>query len=105
MIPLMGYQSFLPAYLDLLAFPATVIGAVISLRARVTIVVRPFMPRIITLLGGRFRTLVLMTALSGIGLTGIAYGAQIWTLVLVTGLTVVLLLLRSGHFSGAEGSD
>lgn len=82
MIPLMGYQSFLPAYLDLLAYPATAIGAIISLRSLATLAVRPFMPRLIAILGGRFRTLVIMVAMSGAGLAGIAYG-QLWALVLV----------------------
>jgi MFS family permease len=83
MVPMMGYQSFLPAYLDLLAYPATAIGAIISLRALVTIVVRPFMPRIIALLGGRFPTLVATTSMSVLALAGIAFGGSIWALVLV----------------------
>jgi MFS family permease len=83
MIPLMGYSSFLPAYLDVLAFPATLIGAVISLRSLVTITVRPFMPKIIAALGGRFRTLVVMTSVSIVGLAGIAYGGSLAVLVVV----------------------
>ncbi|MEX2541330.1 MAG: MFS transporter [Trueperaceae bacterium] len=83
MIPALGYQSFLPAYLDLLAFPATVIGAVISLRALVTIMVRPFMPLIISHLGGRFRTLLVTMTMSIVGLAGIVYGDSIWALACV----------------------
>lgn len=82
MIPLMGYTSFLPAYLDLLSYPATLIGAVISFRALVTIVVRPFMPRIIAALGGRLRTLTAMTAVCALGLAAIAHGS-LWVLLLV----------------------
>jgi MFS family permease len=89
MIPLMGYSSFLPAYLDLLAFPATIIGAVISLRSLVTIAVRPFMPRIIAFLGGRFRTLVVMASMSILGLAGIAYGGSLVALVAVAVLVGV----------------
>lgn len=81
MIPLMGYQSFLPAYLDLLAFPATAIGAVLSLGSLVTILVRPFMPRFISLLGGRYPTLVVTTILSAAGLGMIVFGNSIWSLV------------------------
>jgi MFS family permease len=89
MIPLMGHTSFLPAYLDLLAFPATTIGAVISLRALVTVAVRPFMPRIIAFLGGRFRTLVAMTSMSILGLAGISYGGSLVALVAVAVLVGV----------------
>jgi MFS family permease len=89
MIPLMGHTSFLPAYLDLLAFPATTIGAVISLRSLVTIAVRPFMPRIIAFLGGRFRTLVVMTSMSIVGLAGISYGGSLVALVAVAVLVGV----------------
>lgn len=83
MIPTLGYQSFLPAYLDLLAYPATLIGAIISLRALATIAVRPFMPRIISAFGGRLRTLIVTTAMCVAALAAISLGS-IWTLVLVT---------------------
>ena len=82
MIPLMAFTSFLPAYLDLLAYPATVIGAVISFRALVTIAVRPFMPRLIAGLGGRLRALTAMTAACAIGLAAIAHGS-LWLLLVV----------------------
>jgi MFS family permease len=83
MIPMMGYQSFLPAYLDLLAYPASVIGGVISLRALVTIAVRPFMPRIISISGGRYRTLLVTTSMTVLALAGIAFGSSPVALVLV----------------------
>lgn len=88
MIPLMGYQSFLPAYLDLLAYPATMIGAVLSFRALVTIAVRPFMPRIISAFGGRLRTLIATTTMCAIGLAGIAHGS-LWSLAIVAVLVGV----------------
>lgn len=83
MIPLLGYQSFLPAYLDLLAYPASAIGAIISLRALITIAVRPFMPAIIRLLGGRFLTLVVTTAMTAVGLAGVFHAGSLLALVLV----------------------
>ena len=82
MIPLMGYSSFLPAYLDLLAYPATLIGGIISFRAFVTIIVRPFMPRIIAALGGRYRTFTVMTAMTAVSLGAIAHG-ELWSLLLL----------------------
>jgi MFS family permease len=67
-----AHAAFLPLYLESLAYPVTAIGFLISFKALMAMVVRPFMSGIIHLLGGRARTLlvmVLMVAL-GLGMTG-----------------------------------
>jgi MFS family permease len=86
MIALVAHQSFLPAYLDLLAYPATLIGVIVSLRALVTIMVRPFISQIITLLGGRFSTLLVMTVMVALGLGLMGYAQTFWALVVISAL-------------------
>ena len=86
MIALIAHQSFLPAYLDLLRYPATVIGVVVSFRAFVTIIVRPWMPQIIALLRGRYMTLLIMTATAALGLCFLGYAINIWMILFVSGL-------------------
>lgn len=49
-------QSFYPIFVQGLGYPASLVGAMLSLRALAAMAVRPFMPRIIHLAGGRFRT-------------------------------------------------
>jgi len=60
-------QAFMPPYLLENAFTATSIGVLLSLRALAAVAVRPVMPQIIRLLGGRARTLVVMIVLVSIG--------------------------------------
>lgn len=50
-----AHQAFLPLYLETLAYPVTVIGFLISLKALMGMVVRPCMSGIIYLLGGPVR--------------------------------------------------
>lgn len=67
-------QAFLPVYLYNLDFSTTAIGFVLSFRSVVSMVIRPLIPGIIALLGGRRPALMaatLMTA-AGLGLTGFA---------------------------------
>src|SRR5690606_8862224 len=61
-------RTFLPPYLQGLQYPATIIGMLFSLRALVEFLTRPFLTRITERLGGRPRTLVLMTVTIGLGL-------------------------------------
>jgi len=65
-------QAFMPPYLLENAFTATSIGVLFSLRALAAVAVRPVMPQIIRLLGGRARTLVVMIVLvaAGVGALG-----------------------------------
>lgn len=60
-------QAFMPPYLLENAFTATSIGMLLSLRALAAVAVRPLMPQIIRLLGGRARTLMVMIVLVAIG--------------------------------------
>lgn len=61
------HQSFFPVYLDKLAYPASTIGVLVSLRALVAMVVRPLLP----LLAARSwsRTALLSAMLLGLGLS------------------------------------
>ena len=53
-------QAFIPAYLLGEGFSATAIGTLLSLRALAAVAVRPIMPRLVRLLGGRARALTVM---------------------------------------------
>ncbi|MEX2542033.1 MAG: MFS transporter [Trueperaceae bacterium] len=68
------HQAFFPVYLDLLEYPATVIGALISARALASVIIRPFMPRIVSLLTGRSRSFLatLLAAGASLMLTGVS---------------------------------
>ncbi len=66
-------QSFLPIYLEQLSFAATTIGLLISLRALVSMLVRPFMPAIVRGLGGRAPAAFTMVLLLAIGLGATAF--------------------------------
>ena len=61
-------QTFLPVYLDALAFPATAIGFLISVRGFASMFVRPFMPAIVRLLRGRSWTLLATVIVLGVGI-------------------------------------
>ncbi len=63
----------MPIYLLENAFSATSIGILLSLRALAAVAVRPMMPRIIRLLGGRARALVVMVVLVGLGVGAIGF--------------------------------
>lgn len=67
-------QAFLPLVLEELGYPATQIGALLSLGAATSVAVRPAMPAIARRLGGAGRTLVVaMAAVAvGVGLLGVA---------------------------------
>lgn len=67
MIVLVAHSSFLPAFLDGLAVPASVIGIVISARSLASVVIRPFMAAVVARLGGRMRTFLAMLAVSALG--------------------------------------
>jgi len=74
--------TFLPVHLELLAVPAAAIGALLSLRALVAVVVRPWMPHMVAALGGRERTVVLTLVAMAAGLAGVAFGGPWWVLAL-----------------------
>ena len=74
-------NTFLPVHLELLAIPAATIGALLSLRALVAVAVRPWMPRMVSLLGGRERTVVLTLLALALGLAGVAFVQAWWALI------------------------
>jgi MFS family permease len=84
MIGIVVHSSFLPAFLDLLAYPATVIGVIVSLRALTTLAVRPFMAPLVDRMGGRYRSFLAMLTLTALGLAGVAGGAQLAVLVVIS---------------------
>lgn len=71
MIVLIAHNSFLPAFLDELAVPASVIGLVISMRSAASVLIRPFMMVAVRFLGGRLRTFVVTLVASALGVAGI----------------------------------
>ncbi len=91
MVVLTSHNSFLPAYLDEFAVPASVIGTIISSRSLASIVVRPFMATIVAHLGGRFLTFLVTIFASALGVAGLALGTHIAVLLissLILGLSV-----------------
>lgn len=77
MIVLIGHGSFLPAYLDELAMPASVIGLILSARSAASVLVRPFMAPLVAGLGGRFRTFLVAMVGSAVGIAGLAFGGHV----------------------------
>lgn len=66
------FATYFPVLLSDLAFPAFTIGALMSLRALASVLVRPVMPQVVHLLGGRQRTVVLTLISLGLGLVALA---------------------------------
>ncbi|WP_417546291.1 MFS transporter [Marinobacter sp.] len=73
------YGSYLPVYLDSLEMSAVMIGVLVSLRSGVSMVIRPFIPRIIHTVGGREKatTLALCTVSVGLACMGFAGNAPV----------------------------
>lgn len=77
MVVLIVHGSFVPAYLDALAVPASVIGVILSARSLASIVIRPFMARSIAFFGGRFRSFLVTVLGSAVGIAAIATSEHI----------------------------
>jgi len=77
-----AFAAFLPVRLDIVGFSATSIGLFLSFKAFVAMMVRPFMPRIIELLAGRYRTLIVMLVSVGIGIALTAFAVSPVTILL-----------------------
>ncbi len=71
------YGSYLPVYLESLAISPLIIGVLVSLRAGVSMLVRPFMARIIALAGGRVPTVLLSLGTLAIGLALLGVSEQV----------------------------
>ena len=70
----MTFQAtFLPVYLDELRYSATAIGALFSLRAAASMLVRPFMNRIVDAHGNRSRTMVSMTMVLALSIGAVGF--------------------------------
>lgn len=78
------YGSYLPVYLHSLEVSAALIGIMVSLRAGVSMVIRPFIPKIIQAAGGRARATSLALATLAIGLGGLGFATGVAAVVLLS---------------------
>ena len=87
-----SHAAFFPVYLEGLAVPATVIGALLSLRALASTLVRPLMAWAVRLAGGRARAMAACVGAMalGVGLTGLVGG------VVTLGLLAILIGIGAG---------
>jgi len=85
------HATFLPVHLESLAMSAATIGAILSLRSAAAVVIRPVMPQVVALLGGRERTVVYTLAALALALAGVIASPSPW----IIGLWVVLF--GAGH--------
>lgn len=86
------YGSYLPVYLESLAMSPVVIGVLVSLRAGVSMLIRPFMARMIALVGGRGPAVMLALGTLSAGLTFLGFSEHI----VVIGMLAVLVGIGSG---------
>jgi len=91
MLVLVAHNSFLPAFLDELTVPASVIGVVLSVRSAASVLIRPVMAQVVTALGGRLRTFVISIAASAVGVAGIV-GAPNLPLLLASAVLIGLAI-------------
>jgi MFS family permease len=86
------YGSYLPAYLESLEMSAVVIGVLVSLRAGVSMLIRPFIARLISAVGGREPALLLSLGSLSAGLLFLGASGQ----VVLIGLLSVLVGIGAG---------
>lgn len=86
------YGSYLPVYLESLAMSPVVIGVLVSLRAAVSMLIRPFMASMIVLAGGREHTVLLSLATLSVGIALLGVSEQ----VVLMGVLAVLVGIGSG---------
>ncbi|HSH49497.1 MAG TPA: MFS transporter [Halomonas sp.] len=87
-----AHAAFLPIYLEELAFSATLIGVLVSLRALAAMLIRLIMPQVISALGGRSRTMIASVATVALGLSLTGLSESVWLL----SLFAILVGLGSG---------
>jgi MFS family permease len=80
------YGSYLPVYLDSLEMSAVMIGVLVSVRSGVSMVIRPFIPWIITVSGGRERATILALGALSLGLTCLGFAGNAPVIVLLSAL-------------------
>jgi MFS family permease len=83
------YGSYLPAYLEM---SAVVIGVLVSLRAGVSMLIRPFIARLISAVGGREPALLLSLGTLSVGLLLLGISGQ----VVFIGMLSVLVGIGAG---------
>ncbi|XKH00393.1 MFS transporter [Marinobacter nauticus] len=86
------YGSYLPVYLESLAVTPVIIGVLVSLRAGVSMLVRPFMARVIAAAGGREATVLLSLGALAVGIGFLGLSEQVVWL----GLLAVIVGIGSG---------
>ncbi len=86
------YGSYLPVYLESLAMSPVVIGVLVSLRAAVSMLIRPFMAPMIAMVGGRRNAVLLALGTLAAGITFLGLSEQI----LLIGLLAVLVGIGAG---------
>ena len=86
------HGSYLPVYLEDIGIAASVIGVLVSLRSLASMLIRPFMPRLVSVLGNRKMAMMvsLMALAFGLALLGVSESA------IVIGLFSVLIGVGSG---------
>ena len=84
-------STFLPVHLEALSWSAATIGGVLSVRAIASVLVRPFMPSLVALLGGRERAVVFALVALAASLAGVVSLPTVWSVVLW------LALFGAGH--------
>jgi MFS family permease len=75
-------STFVPVHLESLSWSAATIGAVLSVRAVASVIVRPIMPQLVARLGGRERTVVFTLVALSASLIGVASVPTIWSVAL-----------------------
>jgi MFS family permease len=85
------HATFLPVHLETLAMSAATIGLLLSLRSVAAVVVRPVMPQLVALLGGRERTVVYTLVALAFGLAGVVWSPSPWT------IGAWMVLFGAGH--------
>jgi len=88
---LAAYHAFLPIHLANLSYTASAIGLLVSVRGVASVVIRPLMAQLIRAIGNRYRTMVLVMLIVGIGVgaTAVFDGT--------TALITIFVLVGLGH--------
>jgi MFS family permease len=79
-----AFSAFQPTYLESLSYSATTIGMLLSLKSLASMAVRPFMPGVTKLLGGKLNTLWAMMLLVAVTLGATGYFESLGPLVLLS---------------------
>lgn len=75
-----GHAAFLPVYLEGLAVPEVWIGALVSVRAASSTLVRPFMARAVAWLGGRAGAVTACVAAMSLGMVATGWTGSPWVI-------------------------